>query len=449
MANAIQLHAVAEKDRPLIDHRILTEPNRILSIFKDQAQWDMFHAFLFTNHQTGTLPINALSAMTPMIAQQEVAVREICCAVGAAGAAFTNPNSDPVADQKQYQLSLVYYNRAVQAIRGAEITTHTLLTVALVSILFITYDMIRGDMQTAYVHFDYCDQIIKSYFEKRCEEAGVPLAQIQLSTFESAVFEMFQRLTTYPWVLELGLDGSKVEVEHRIRKKCEGDLHRHRLREMPQFFVDLPQALMWWDVTQHHLFHHHDFMDSSEENGPEGISSTDTAWKESLAILQQWHNGFLPLLQTARQKQYDDPRPYLSACVLEALYVETLAGLHLRHHPDTNVLPNARSIYFDMIKTARTMQQQWNPANGFLSLDNTIVRPLIFVLLKCRDADVRQAVEELVLEIDQGSQLARPLLVMMGMDGNSKLPQKLRNVERALGWYLTSCGCNSGLSSAP
>ncbi|KAK7419753.1 hypothetical protein QQX98_003125 [Neonectria punicea] len=433
----------------LSDCRILTEPN---SAFNNQQEWDIFSVFLFFNQQSGTLPINMLSALTPQIAQHDVAVREICSAIGGAANAFTNPHSDPCADEAQYRLSLVHYNRALRAIRETDSTTSALLTVAVVSILFVTYDMIRGDMPTAFAHFNHGHRITEAYFDQRCKETGLSLSQLPFSALESALFDMLQRLTTHPWALELGVDGST--INHELHKWCQFRKHKYLVQDMPASFRDLAEALRWWDIAQNFLVHH------MQPSVPEGQLSPrsspglqknqnktkveNAAWEEPFAALYRWHSSFVPLLQTARQRKVGDPYTYLNACTLETLYLETLTSLHFYHRRDSNVLPDVKPIYLDMMKTTREMQERCNKADV---LDNAIIRPLIFVLYKCRDDDVRQGIKEILEDIDKSSMMATPLLSMMKGKKGVDVSPKLRNIERSLGWYFTACGCSSGAIS--
>ncbi|RSL69592.1 hypothetical protein CEP53_002183 [Fusarium sp. AF-6] len=423
------------------DYRILTKPNHVLSIFGNQQQWNFFSVFVFSSQQTGTVPINTLAALTPQIAHGDTVIREICVAIGAAAGAFADPRSDASTDEKLSRTSLMHYNRAVSTITEAKTTNDTLLTVAVASILFVTYDMLRGDTSSAFIHFNHGRKVADSYFDRRCKERGVTLDRLPMSTLEVALYEMVQRLTTYPWALELGFTNAR--SDHKAHMYCERSDHRYRLEDLPAWFRDLPHALTWWDVVQHHLYHH-DLNKVASMDHHDQSSDKATPWEQSFNLIQQWHNGFLPLLQCARQNRTEDLYTYMSTCILEALYLEALTNLHIKFRPDSNVFPDNRSIYLEIVGAAKEMQQNWSMARGIAALDNAVARPLIFVMFKCRDAAIRREIEELLLRFDPSSELAMPLLVMMNREKGKELPPKLRNVERALGWHLTACGCNSG-----
>lgn len=432
------------------------EPSYILSLFSSQQQHDLFAVFVFSNSQAGTLPVNTLSALTPQLAHANLAVREMCCAIGAAAAAFTVPGTPAAVDEVQYEASLRHYNRALRAVRAAVPERDALLTVALVSILFVTYDMLRGDMKTAFAHFNHGRRIIDSYFDARCRDAGQPLSQLRLSTLEAAVFEMLQRLTTHPWVLDLDQQGTRLDGHRELSHACcRSGRHRGRVRDLPESFRDLAAALRWWDVVQHFLLHQLQATHASSSSSPEpspspsepSPSSTssppsrpmpDSAWNASLSALRSWHNSFSPLLQSARLHKSTDPYRYLNACTLETLYLESLTSLHARHGGgDVDVLPDVKRVYLDMVQTTRQMQQRYARSTF---LDNAIMRPLTYVAYKSVDTDVREGIRE-VLEGSVGaSHMAAPLRSMMNRKRGEAVPQKMRNIERAMGWYFTSCG---------
>jgi hypothetical protein len=129
------------------DTRILVVPDYVTTVFKDQKSWDMFSTFLFTNEQGTSLPHNTLAAITPQIAHHNPAIREMCCAVGAAVGAFTAPHVNGEEAEKAQQLSLMYYNRTIRAVRAAGTALESLLAVAHVAVIFMVYDMMRGDMK--------------------------------------------------------------------------------------------------------------------------------------------------------------------------------------------------------------------------------------------------------------------------------------------------------------
>ncbi|KAH7161990.1 hypothetical protein B0J13DRAFT_389 [Dactylonectria estremocensis] len=403
--------------------------------------------------------------MTPQIAHQSVAVREVCCAIGAATSSFTVPNSDPAADEMLYQMSLMHYNRALRAVRDTDSSTSALLTVVVVSILFVTYDMLRGDMSTAFIHFNYGYRIFNTYFEQRCKETNLPFSKLTLSSLEAAAVEMLQRLTTQPWALDLGFSGSR--VDHGIEWPSYNLKNQHSILDMPDFFHDLAKALKWLDVAQNFVLHRmqannvqsfsstpsQDSQDdtlSSYRITPDAhrqLASANTAWEESFGALQRWHKNFAPLLQSARQRKAEEPSSLLQACILESLYLETLTNLHVHHRRDVNLLPDVRQVYREIIQTAGEMQKLYHePAKAPL-LDNAIMRPLTFVLWRCRDADVRQDVKDILVGCDESSRMAAALLSMMDRKQGDEIPQKMRNIERSLGWYFTACGCSSGATS--
>ncbi|KAF5012099.1 hypothetical protein FDECE_1816 [Fusarium decemcellulare] len=426
------------------DNRILIEPNSNLSIFGDQQQWDLFNQFTIATAQAGTLPINTLSHLTPQIAHQEPAVREICCAIGAAGGAFLNPFSDPVTDEKHYTASLKYYNHAIRAVSQTTSSKDHSLIATLSSILFVTYDMLRGDMQTALMHFKFGLRIAEAYFNRRCQKTGLPLAGLVLSAFESSVLDMLQRLTTYPWEIEPSLTDPKLATGYRLLIECDSSKHRYIVQDMPSWFDDLPQALRWWDVAQHHILHHMKGMPRSPAKDANSSPQEDV-WDDPFDILRRWHNSFTPLLQSAKESRQENPSQYLSACVLKALHLDAITNLHKRHRP-IDILPDARLVYLDIIQTTRDLAQRWKwKSTKSMSMENAIIRPLVFVLSHCHDKDVRHEVRNVLGNLHQSCHMAGILVAALSQGEGQWMSEKLKNIERSFGWDLTACGCNSGV----
>ncbi|KAH7174736.1 uncharacterized protein B0J16DRAFT_349091 [Fusarium flagelliforme] len=423
------------------DTRILVVPDYVTTVFKDQTSWDMFSTFLFTNEQGTSLPHNTLAAITPQIAHTNPAIREMCCAVGAAVGAFTAPHVVGEAAEKAQQLSLMYYNRTIRAVRASGTGLQSLLQVAHVAVIFMVYDMMRGDMKAATLHFDHASRLLITYFGKRCEQEQVSLSDLKLDALESAMFDMFQRLSTYSWPLELGINGDD-RPDFKGGKRCWGR-HRYEIYNMPTSFRDLDEALRWWDVTQHHISHH--LFDDEAVIDPE----SKAAWEKAFTVLDNWHRAFVLLYRSTEDYQYDYPHRYVTACIFEALYTECLAGLHLQLNADTKVLPDARPIWREIIRTTRRMQQELKETIDWNVMDNMVVKALVIVLFKCRDAEVRKDVkvvlEEAVAWYGQ-SCLAAVMLGIMTMKAN-QIPVQMKNIERAVGWHLTSIGCGPGVIS--
>ncbi|RGP77033.1 hypothetical protein FLONG3_4862 [Fusarium longipes] len=423
------------------DTRILVAPDYVTSLFKDQTSWDMFSTFLFTNEQGTSLPHNTLAAITPQLAHHHPAVREMCCAVGAAVGAFTAPHINGEEAEKAQQLSLMYYNRTIRAVRAAGTSTEALLSVAHVAVIFMVYDMMRGDMKAATLHFDHASRLLVNYFGKRCEKEGVSLSELKFDALESAMFDMFQRLSTYSWPLELGITGDE-RPDFKGGKRCWGR-HRYEINNMPTSFRDLDQALRWWDTTQHHISHH--LFDDQEVVDP----ANKAVWEKAFTTLHKWHSAFVLEYRYTEDHQYEAPNRYVTACIFEALYTECLASLHLQLNRDTKVLPDARPIWREIIRTTRRMQQELKSSIDWNVMDNMVLKPLVIVLFKCRDEQVRKDVKVVLEEAVAwygNTCLAGLMLGMMNMKGY-QIPKAMRNIERAVGWHLTSVGCGPGVIS--
>ncbi|CZS81535.1 unnamed protein product [Fusarium graminearum] len=423
------------------DTRILVVPDYVTTLFKDQTSWDMFSTFLFTNEQGTSLPHNTLAAITPQMAHHNPAIREMCCALGAAVGAFTAPHVQGEDAEKAQQLSLMYYNRTIRAVRAAGTALESLLSVAHVAVIFMVYDMMRGDMKAATLHFDHASRLLVSYFGKRCDQEGVSLSELKFNALESAMFDMFQRLSTYSWPLELGITGDE-RPDFKGGKRCWGR-HRYEIGNMPTSFRDLDQGLRWWDVAQHHISHH--LFDDYEVVDP----ANKTVWEKAFTVLHNWHSAFVLLYRYTEDHQYEAPHRYVTACIFEALYTECLSGLHLQLNADAKVLPDARPIWREIIRTTRRMQQELKSSIDWNVMDNMVLKPLVIVLFKCRDEQVRKDVKVVLEEAVAwygNTCLAAVMLGMMNMKGH-QIPKQMKNIERAVGWHLTSIGCGPGVIS--
>ncbi|CAF3500143.1 unnamed protein product [Fusarium graminearum] len=423
------------------DTRILVVPDYVTTLFKDQTSWDMFSTFLFTNEQGTSLPHNTLAAITPQMAHHNPAIREMCCALGAAVGAFTAPHVQGEDAEKAQQLSLMYYNRTIRAVRAAGTALESLLSVAHVAVIFMVYDMMRGDMKAATLHFDHASRLLVSYFGKRCDQEGVSLSELKFNALESAMFDMFQRLSTYSWPLELGITGDE-RPDFKGGKRCWGR-HRYEIGNMPTSFRDLDQGLRWWDVAQHHISHH--LFDDYEVVDP----ANKAVWEKAFTVLHNWHSAFVLLYRYTEDHQYEAPHRYVTACIFEALYTECLSGLHLQLNADAKVLPDARPIWREIIRTTRRMQQELKSSIDWNVMDNMVLKPLVIVLFKCRDEQVRKDVKVVLEEAVAwygNTCLAAVMLGMMNMKGH-QIPKQMKNIERAVGWHLTSIGCGPGVIS--
>lgn len=424
---------------PQSDTRILAKPTYILSLFKDQTQYDMFSTFLWSNEQGTTLPHNTLATITPQLAHEDAAVRETCCALGGAVNAFTQPTIDSVAADKAHQLSLQYYTRTVRAVTTATSTLRALRSVTHVALVFLTYDILRGDMHAAVLHHDHAARLFEAYLSKRSAQEGVSLSDLVFDDYENALFDMIQRLSTYPWALRLGITGDTDEF--LAAKRCLGR-HRYSIDKMPSSFHDLDQALRWWDVAQHHLAHH--LFDDDKE-------TTKATWERAFSVLSSWHNGFVLLYRYTQQRKNEEPHSYVTASVFEALYLECLSSLHLQLNTDAKVLPDAKPVYREIIATThRILGELKGSQANFRFMDNNVMKPLFVVLFKCSDPEIREGVKQVLQHgvAKFGSAcLAGIVLGMMHMK-SEHVPQILRNVERAVGWHLTSVGCGPGVITA-
>jgi hypothetical protein len=417
-------------------------PNHSSIIFRDQTQWDFFHLYIGMSMQDGTLPIADMMQLTPQLAQENAAVRDLCCGIGAIALSWQQLDGSDSFQRDPYRLSLQFCSRAVKTINDAKASTDSLKMAILSSLLFITYEVLHDNAEAAFTHFTHAHQMMEQFMDLKCMQSGLSFAELRLDTFETALFDMLQRLTTHPW--SYGFGKSTPILDKSITACCRGKRHKYLVDDMPGYFDTVNQASKWWDVTQHFIKHH---LEGRSQTGPgtDVLTSNSVVWAKCLELQMKWRSSFLPLLQRGNSRKLTDPRTHLQVMTLEILYTENIAGLHRKYDGNFNVMPSLKPHYMEMIHTTRTLAKSAElRGRETMELEYSLMRPLSFVVYKCQDPVIQKEVRSLLEEIiaatnDTGS--VRALLELL----NSREKQfRLRAVERGWSWYFTCSGCSSG-----
>ncbi|WYZ39093.1 hypothetical protein EsH8_III_001007 [Colletotrichum jinshuiense] len=419
------------------DNRVLMTPGYETSLFYNQKQWDAFQAFVMTNVPGGSLIQDEVADLTTQYATSDSSIREICSGIGALGKAFHPVMGDDYAN-KDWRAALEHYGRAIKAVWRVKPTTSDLPNAVLMSMLFVTFEVMAGNFESASKHHNHAVAIMDQYIDLRSEEQGVPFEQVRLSAFDTAIFNNLQRLDTDPWAPDFG--PKRYRIMSRARRFPHGCRHRYDMRDMPERFGSISRATLWWRVTQHTLLHC-----VHELKTPGGLQDGgDSVWAECAGFLESWRSSFAPLLQSAKHDKDRNHRQWFQAVILESLYVETISALHVRQRRSANMLPDVRPLYRDLLRQSRHLAQGQR-FNGVHTLEpeNRIARPTIFVLFKCRDPDIVREAAEVLQTFVGGMGTADSLLYLLSCR-EKKTP--LKALERAWGWYFTSTGCTSGAS---
>ncbi|KAM0328603.1 hypothetical protein ACHAQA_005013 [Verticillium albo-atrum] len=431
--------------------------NYVSLLFPNQHQWDSFQAFVQVAEQGGSLPADCLMELVPQVAQDDTAVREICCSIGALN--LRNLRATQSIDRARHQASLEHYGRALQAVTRAGESTESLIRTILASLMFITLEMLRGDTDAAFGHFAHSRRMMDQYLRRRSAETGLSFAKLPLNALESSAFDMMQRIATHPWTVSTHPGSTE-----SVRPFLPGLQHQHRVQDMPIRFYTIDEAVRWWDVTQHQVMNtiqawqtrpHEDAYTSPstgtriQRGTEEEARASARVWAECLALTDRWRAGFRPLRDGARQSKETRPTCYLQTLTLESLVREAVAALvHAQGRSrDSNMRPTAPTpVYLEMAHATRRMvwQQLDRGVPVPVSLESALIRPLAFVVYKTRDPQVLEEVRSVLVEFSQDLQIATLLLGLMDGQGEGT---SLDLVDRGWKWHFTCAGCSSGIGN--
>ncbi|EFQ26801.1 uncharacterized protein GLRG_02621 [Colletotrichum graminicola M1.001] len=442
------------------DVRILISPDPEAALFTDQRQWDAFQLFVLNHEQGDTILRDGLGVMMLQCSYSETSLREVCSGIGALLRALGHHIFDEEPMNADFSQALVHYSRAAKAVVSAGTAADNLPSVILTSFLFITFDMIAGNIASALKHHNHAVAMMEQHIDVRVERERVPLERLRFSRLETSMYEWLLRHDTHPWAIGFdGCDGPdylRIIAPARRFPHCR---HRHTMRDIPEAFDTIAQAMSWWYVAQHSMLHClHEIkiktktkakaMEDEDEEDESGAASS--LWGECVAILQSWRASFAPLLQAARRNCDRSYRRWFKAMTLETLYVETLSAVHERwpgnRSTDVPVPPAAVAaspLHLEMIRHAVRLAEARGPFDGVKTLveENDLVRPLACVQFKTRDPVVVRELTGALRRLGGGSGIAESLLYMREFRGQGR---PLKGLERGWGLAMTSAGMTMG-----
>ncbi|KAM0269639.1 hypothetical protein ACHAQH_009693 [Verticillium albo-atrum] len=446
---------VAPQSRPQQQQQIETVARRanlqqgvdyVSVLFPDQHHWDSFHAFVQVAEQGGSLPADNIMELVPQVAQEDTALREICCSIGALN--LRNLRATRAIDAARHRASLEHYGRALRAVASAGQSTGSFLRTILASLMFITVEILRGDSRAAFDHYAHSRRMMNQYLCRRSAEMGLEVTSLPLDMLESSAYNMMQRIATHPW--GQNAQGRAAETERFLLPALQ---HRHRVLDMPLRFGTTEEAVRWWDVTQHQVMNTIQGWQASQvgsttfgdqDEGEEGVD----IWGDCLALTDRWRSAFRPLLYSARQTKEMRPMIYLQCLTLESLLREAVAALQAqrRLRRDYNMRPPAATtpVYLEMARETRRMvwQKLDRGADVPVGLESALIRPLAFVVYKTRNAQVLDEVRAILVEFSEDLQIATLLLGLMESRGEGT---SLELIDRGWKWHFTCAGCSSGV----
>ncbi|KAF3797405.1 Transcriptional regulatory protein moc3 [Colletotrichum gloeosporioides] len=426
------------------DTRLFKIPGYETMLFGQQKDWEAFQSFAFSVESGDTLLIDDASIMTPKFAQsaaESSGVRQICCAVGALGRSFQSMTLEDYISE-EYQAALEHYGRGVRAIYRLKSSKTTLPSAILASMLFTTFEFMAGSTVNAAKHHNHAVAMMYQYVDLLIEEQGLPLEELRLSDMDKAMFDSLERHDTSPWIESLSKAGH-VKILCPARRFPHGCRHRLSMSKIPDRFNSTQQAFTWWNFVQHMMAHSlHPLKVSGDGVRRVSEATKAAAYDECDAFLHSWRTAFTPLLQHAKEHRITHGSRWSRAMILETMYLETISELHARHKTHANMLPAVKPLYLDLIRSMMQLARE-KPLNGpaTIGLENSIIRPIGFALVRCQDPEVVQEATAALEAIVGGVNMSWTLVYLLKSRNKTK---PMVTLERSWGWYFTATGCSSG-----
>ncbi|KAI8267301.1 hypothetical protein K4K58_008199 [Colletotrichum sp. SAR11_239] len=359
-----------------------------------QKDWEAFQSFAFSVESGDTLLIDDASIMTPKFAQSAAetsGVRQICCAVGALGRSFQSMTLEDYISE-EYQAALEHYGRGVRAIYRLKSSKTTLPSAILASMLFTTFEFMAGSTVNAAKHHNHAVAMMYQYVDLLIEEQGLPLEELRLSDMDKAI-----------------------------------------MSKIPDRFNSTQQAFTWWNFVQHMMAHSlHPLKVSGDGVRRVSEATKAAAYNECDDFLHSWRTAFTPLLQHAKEHRITHGSRWSRAMILETMYLETISELHARHKTHANMLPAVKPLYLDLIRSMMQLARE-KPLNGpaTIGLENSIIRPIGFALVRCQDPEVVQEATAALEAIVGGVNMSWTLVYLLKSRNKTK---PMVTLERSWGW---------------
>ncbi|KAI8242078.1 hypothetical protein K4K55_011182 [Colletotrichum sp. SAR 10_96] len=421
------------------DTRLFKIPGYETMLFGQQKDWEAFQSFAFSVESGDTLLIDDASIMTPKFAQSAAetsGVRQICCAVGALGRSFQSMTLEDYISE-EYQAALEHYGRGVRAIYRLKSSKTTLPSAILASMLFTTFEFMAGSTVNAAKHHNHAVAMMYQYVDLLIEEQGLPLEELRLSDMDKAMFDSLERHDTSPWIESLSKAGH-VKILCPARRFPHGCRHRLSMSKIPDRFNSTQQAFTWWNFVQHMMAHSlHPLKVSGDGVRRVSEATKAAAYNECDDFLHSWRTAFTPLLQHAKEHRITHGSRWSRAMILETMYLETISELHARHKTHANMLPAVKPLYLDLIRSMMQLARE-KPLNGpaTIGLENSIIRPIGFALVRCQDAEVVQEATAALEAIVGGVNMSWTLVYLLKSRNKTK---PMVTLERSWGWVAPEC----------
>lgn len=419
--------------------RMFKLPGYETVLFDDQRHWDSFQSFVFSIEAGETLMRDDTSVYTPQFTQSTPdasAARAVCCGLGALHSSL-NPVLKSERANEEYSAALEHCGRAMRTIYKVKPTANSLPSIILSSLLFIAFEFLTGNFEAAKQHHNHSVALMYQYMDLLTKEQGVPIERLRLSDMDRGMFDSVERLDTHPWIQ--GFGAKEIRVSSPMRNFPHNCRHRLNVGDMPERFGNAHEAFTWWHVAQHAMMHAlHDLKTSASPTE----SQRTSAFAECAEMLRSWRSAFAPLLHRTKIYRTSHGSAWTQAMTLEALYVETFSALRSRYKQNSNVLPAVESVYREILRHCMQLARE-NELRGFetVNLENSIVRPVVFVLFKTKDPDVVMEARAVLERAGGGMGMSRLIIHLWDVRDRVKSEKYLM---LAWSWFFTTTGCPSG-----
>lgn len=378
---------------------------------------------------------NLWTTTMPQLTRQNPALRHAAISIGAMSRALSQGpyvvvrNFDSIASLLQsshYQNAIVHYCQALRLQGKADFQTASIQEAVLLSILFVSFEALRGNRHSALQHVRYGFILLQELLTSEDSDHRIWNLAPDPRQLITEVLDLYNyldvqtrtvlsdhiktsRSPAYELIKGLRARGHTIETYNmQIQRYTDPGEGR---KIMPDIFDNAEEAYSWWRVCQRRiaklgplLLQVVDDLKFDEINDEEGIDKLLsvmqnqpelTAYCEkSVANLQTWRQSFEPLYNKSLSDTSISRKDYLKILHLRMHYLAMLMYSFFPKYADeatiSSMTPHCREIN-DVVEILLREQQKdfKSPAHSF-SMEFGLAWQLTTVALTCRDPLVRE-----------------------------------------------------------
>ncbi|KAE9578287.1 hypothetical protein CGMCC3_g5436 [Colletotrichum fructicola] len=375
--------------------------------------------------------------MMPQLSRQNPALRHAAISIGAMSRALSQKgnyvvarNFNNIADLLQsqhYQSAIVHYCQALRLQAHADFQTASIQEAVLLSILFVSFEALRGNRHSALQHVRYGFVLLQELLMSEDADARIWNLAPDPRQLITEVLDLYNHLDVqsrtvlagnvktsrspaYELIRGLKARGHTIETYNmQIQRYTDPGEGR---KNMPEIFYDAEQAYTWWQVCQRRiaklgplLLSVIDDLKLDEITDEKGIDELLVIMQDrpellaycekSMGHLQQWRASFEPLYNRTLSDSSISRREYLKILHLRMHYLIMFIYSFFPKYADeatiSSMTPYCREIN-EVIEILLREQEKdiKSPANLF-SMEFGIAWQLTIVAMTCRDPLVRES----------------------------------------------------------